>query len=221
MFIDKLCLFGGIMSIFGFSGRSVYEELDQDVPYIKWPLTMLEWSAYFIVAYAVISNSNSTTPKVLTLAAIMLLMVTALFNVGNYTYFTAYAIIQFFAFLLLAIGVAWGADSNTWMIALAGALVMISTKTAILPAETEKRLALGPGMSLLVIGWILFAVALQGNTFTSNGVNTYNRPTIMSSPSVTQPQTRTINTPVYMTSSNNVDRMSLDRPKSAITFQLN
>jgi len=156
--IAVLWFLGVVMVISAFSTRAVYEQLDQDVPYIVWPTLMMQWAGYALLSFSLMKTG---APLWVVGAASVLLMahdVMSLFYIAEQ---------EWLLNLLLTAGVLGFAAAaivpstsgyQPIMVTALGAITVILADTVILPAEQDRRLSSGPGMALLLLGWLMMGI---------------------------------------------------------------
>lgn len=148
------------MAVFAYSARAVYEELDQDMPYIVWPTLIMQWIGYTLLAYSLIANGAS--PWLVGVAT--LLLVTE--SIMETWYLLESPLIENMVLLLGVMGFAAAIilPSNQSLggvaVTVLGAIAIILGKSVILPAEQDRRLSSGPGMSLLILGWLMLGLSV-------------------------------------------------------------
>ena len=158
--LSGLWLVGVILAVFAYSARAVYEELDQDMPYIVWPTLIMQWIGYTLLAYSLIANGAS--PWLVGVAT--LLLVTE--SIMETWYLLESPLIENMVLLLGVMGFAAAIilPSNQSLggvaVTVLGAIAIILGKSVILPAEQDRRLSSGPGMSLLILGWLMLGLSV-------------------------------------------------------------
>lgn len=168
MRLDGVALTGALIATFAYSARAAYEELDQDVPHVKWPLAVLEAVGYGVVAYALVSGPGLASWGLPVAAAALLSLGVALQAMRQGGEWMVMAL-QTAGYVALGAGLALrGAP----LAAAAGCATLVLVHTMLLPAETERRITHGPGMSLLVIGWGIVAYAALASAGTTASVST-------------------------------------------------
>jgi hypothetical protein len=150
MKLDAVLLAGGLVATFAFSARAAYEELDQDVPYVKWPLAVLEGVGYAVVAYALVRGRPLGNAWVLPVAAAALLFLAVVLQATNLGGVWGVKALQTGGYAALAAALALRGAPWT---AAAAAATLVLVHTMLLPAELERRITHGPAMSLLVVAW--------------------------------------------------------------------
>lgn len=166
--LSGLWLVGVILAVFAYSARAVYEELDQDMPYIVWPTLIMQWIGYTLLAYSLIANGASPW----LVGGATLLLVTE--SIMETWYLLESPLIENMVLLLGVMGFAAAIilPSNQSLggvaVTVLGAIAIILGKSVILPAEQDRRLSSGPGMSLLILGWLMLglSVALPSGSLT-------------------------------------------------------
>jgi len=170
MRLDGLLVTGAMIAVLAWSARSVYEDLDQDVPYIRWPMVVLQIIGYGIVAYSLVRTSSGTTLEwVMPAISVLLLSIGAVIDAVDVDVNIWSEIVQALGYAVIAYSASSGSGLTEKMIAAFSGLVLVLTKSMLLPAEKERRIALGPGMALLVIGWGMMAYALAKRPYQSTG----------------------------------------------------
>lgn len=164
MHLDGLLITGAMIAVLAWSARSVYEELDQDVPYIRWPMVVLQSIGYGIVAYSLVrSSSGNTIDWVIPVISAVLLSIGAMIDAVDVDVNVLSEIVQLLGYAAIAYSASQGSGLSNILIAAFSSLTLVLTKSMLLPAEKERRIALGPGMALMVIGWGMMAYALANN----------------------------------------------------------
>jgi hypothetical protein len=157
--LTGMWLVGVILAVFAFSARSIYEELDQDMPYIVWPTLIMQWVGYTLLAYSLYTNGAS--PWLVGGATLLLVAQ----SITETWYLLDSTLAQNMLLLLGVMGVAAAIilPSNQTLggvaVTLLGAVAVILAQSVILPAEQDRRLSSGPGMALLILGWLLMGLS--------------------------------------------------------------
>ena len=157
--LSGLWLIGVILAVFAFSARAVYEELDQDMPYIVWPTLIMQWIGYTLLAYSLYTHGAS--PWLVGGATLLLVAQ----SITETWYLLDSTLAQNMLLLLGVMGVdaAIILPSNQTLggvaVTLLGAIAVILAQSVILPAEQDRRLSSGPGMALLILGWLLLGLS--------------------------------------------------------------
>ena len=165
--LSGLWLVGVILAVFAFSARAVYEELDQDMPYIVWPTLIMQWVGYALLGYMLYSHGASPWM----VAAATLLLVTQ--TIVETWYFLDSTLLQNMVLLFGVMGFAATIilPSNQSLggvaITILGAIAIILAQSVILPAEQDRRLSSGPGMALLILGWLMLGLSATAPVFSS------------------------------------------------------
>lgn len=158
--LSGLWLVGVILAVFAYSARAVYEELDQDMPYIVWPTLIMQWIGYSLLAYSLIANGAS--PWLVGVATLLLVTESVL----ETWYLLETPLLENMVLLLGVMGFAAAIilPSNQSLggvaVTVLGAIAIILGKSVILPAEQDRRLSSGPGMSLLILGWLMLGLSV-------------------------------------------------------------
>lgn len=160
MRVDAVLVTGALVAVLAFSARSVYEELDQDVPFIRWPLVVLQGVGFGVVAYALVRGTPfSALAWAPALTGALMLTLDAILAATGMKVTLWLELVQVLGYGALAVAASRDAAFAGRLIAGTAALVLVLTHTMLLPAEEERRVALGPGMALLVVAWGMLAFA--------------------------------------------------------------
>lgn len=158
--LDGLWLIGVVLVVLSFSARAVYEELDQDLPYVVWPTIMLQYIGYFLMVWPLWRRG---APVWMLAASIALLFTHTIVDTFNFMEsFYLVKLLLVFGVMGLAASVILPSNMNFGgiLVVLLGAATVLITETVILPAESDRRLASAPGMSLWILGWIMLGLYL-------------------------------------------------------------
>lgn len=158
--VHTLWLIGAVVAVLAFSARSAYEELDQDQPYILWPTLAVQWVGYAMLGLALVRNGASpwlVAPAVALLAVHSLLEALYVLPSEVFTQLFLFAAVAGLAAAIIVAG------TGSLPLTVAGAVTILLAHTVFVPAEEDRRLASGPGMALLMLGWLLLGMGQCGS----------------------------------------------------------
>lgn len=179
MRLDGLFMTGAMIEVLTWSARSVYEELDQDVPYIRWPMVVLQAIGYGIIAFSLIRTSSWTTVEwTIPALSVLLLLASAIVDAVDVDVNIWSELLKTLGYMAIVFSASYGSNLTEKFIAAFGGLLLVLTKIMILPAEKERRVALGPGLALLVVGWGMMAYALAKRPYKTVGTIPMPSPTL-------------------------------------------
>lgn len=160
--LRNLWLIAAVVVVTAFSARAVYEELDQDVPYIVWPTMLLQWAGYALMAYVLYSGTTGASPWLLGGALLFLVA----HSIVETWYLLDSALWTKMLLLVGVMGFAAAAvlPSNKgprhMVPVIIGAITIIVAHTVVVPAEDDRRIAAGPGMALMMLGWLMLGMTM-------------------------------------------------------------
>src|SRR6056297_533476 len=133
MRLDGLLMTGAMIVVLAWSARSVYEELDQDVPFVRWPLVVLQSIGYIIVAYSIIRTSGGTTFEwALPVGSVLLLTIGSFIDAVAVDVNIWSEIVKTLGYVSLVVSAGYGSSLTSKFIAAFGALSLILTETMLL-----------------------------------------------------------------------------------------
>jgi hypothetical protein len=165
--VHTLWLIGAVVAVLAFSARSAYEELDQDQPYILWPTLAVQWVGYAMLGLALVRNGASpwlVAPAVALLAVHSLLEALYVLPSEVFTQLFLFAAVAGLAAAIIIASRNSNATSGSLPLTVAGAVTILLAHTVFVPAEEDRRLASGPGMALLMLGWLLLGMGQCGSS---------------------------------------------------------
>jgi hypothetical protein len=170
--VHTLWLIGAVVAVLAFSARSAYEELDQDQPYILWPTLAVQWVGYAMLGLALVRNGASpwlVAPAVALLAVHSLLEALYVLPSEVFTQLFLFAAVAGLAAAIIVASRGAGARTGSLPLTVAGAVTILLAHTVFVPAEEDRRLASGPGMALLMLGWLLLGMGQCGSSVSPAG----------------------------------------------------